>query len=76
VAELHLAGHAVLDDIVIDDHGSAVCENVWALYQEALALFGAVPALVEWDSDIPALTTLLQEASRADALATKALAAS
>ena len=63
--ELHLAGHCVMDDIVIDDHGSRVCEDVWALYGHARERFGAVPTLIEWDTDIPALSVLLDEAARA-----------
>lgn len=74
VAELHLAGHSVLDDIVIDDHGSRVAAPVWQLYRHAVACFGPVPTLVEWDTDLPALDVLLQEAWHADALAAQALA--
>ena len=71
VAEIHLAGHAVkkLDDgqtLRIDDHGSRVVPAVWALYAEALARFGPVPTLVEWDTDVPPLEVLLGEAARAD----------
>jgi uncharacterized protein (UPF0276 family) len=65
VGELHLAGHCVMDDIVIDDHGSRVCDAVWRIYRHALARFGAVPALIEWDTDIPPLDVLLAEAQRA-----------
>ena len=67
VAELHLAGHSHGGDLVIDDHGSRVCEDVWGLYQHALDRFGDVPTLIEWDTDIPALDVLLQEMRRADA---------
>jgi uncharacterized protein len=77
VGELHLAGHChVRDghgDIVIDDHGSRVCPEVWALYRHAVACFGAVPTLIEWDTDIPALGVLLDEAARARALAEQML---
>lgn len=77
VGELHLAGHChVRDahgDIVIDDHGSRVCPEVWQLYQHAVACFGAVPTLIEWDTDIPALHVLLDEAARARALAQQTL---
>ncbi len=70
VAELHLAGHCQREDgWVIDDHGSLVCEPVWQLYQHALGLWGAVPSLVEWDTDIPPLAVLLAQAARADAYA-------
>jgi len=65
VGEIHLAGHCVLDDIVIDDHGSRVAEPVWQLYQHALQRFGPVPTLVEWDTALPPLAVLLNEAQRA-----------
>ncbi|MES2975590.1 MAG: DUF692 domain-containing protein [Pseudomonadota bacterium] len=66
--EIHLAGHCVADGIVIDDHGSRVCADVWALYRHARERFGAVPALVEWDTDIPPLEVLLEEVARARAV--------
>jgi len=71
VGEIHLAGHAVrtLDDgrtLRIDDHGSRVAPAVWALYAEAVARFGPVPTLIEWDTDVPALEVLLDEAARAE----------
>ena len=70
VGEIHLAGHHVRRiggaEIRIDDHGSAVCAEVWDLYRRAVARFGAVPALIERDSDIPALSVLLAEAGLAD----------
>ena len=69
VAELHLAGHAHLGDIVIDDHGSRVCPEVWALYRHALARLGPVPTLIEWDNDVPPLEVLLDEAQRARSVA-------
>lgn len=68
VGEIHLAGHCVMDDIVIDDHGSRVAPEVWRLYTHALRRFGAVPTLVEWDTDIPSLSVLLDEAAHARAL--------
>lgn len=74
VAELHLAGHVHCGDIVIDDHGSHVIDDVWALYSHAVQRFGAVPTLIEWDTDVPALGVLLDEAARASAVARHALA--
>ena len=67
--EIHLAGHCAMDDIVIDDHGSRVCEDVWRLYRHALKRFGPTPSLIEWDTTIPPLAILLEEAHRARALA-------
>jgi uncharacterized protein len=69
VAEIHLAGHVDCGDIVIDDHGSRTCEAVWDLYAHAIARFGPVPTLIEWDTDVPALDVLLSEAARADQVA-------
>ncbi len=66
VGEIHLAGHARNGAVLIDDHGSQVCEEVWQLYRHAIARFGAVPTLIEWDTNIPALATLVAESQRAD----------
>jgi len=73
IGEIHLAGHSVrpLDDgstLRIDDHGSRVIAEVWALYREALGRFGPIPTLIEWDTDVPPLDVLLGEADHAGAL--------
>src|SRR5262249_31825282 len=52
----------------IDDHASSVIPEVWALYQAALARFGSVPTLIEWDNNVPPLETLLKEMRHAEAL--------
>jgi hypothetical protein len=70
IGEIHLAGHARNDAdgraILIDDHGSRVAGPVWDLYERAVAGFGPVPTLIEWDTDIPALEVLLDEARTAE----------
>ena len=66
VAEIHLAGHLVTEQCVIDTHGDRVAAAVWTLYDAALRRFGRVPTLIEWDTDIPPLATLLAEARRAE----------
>ena len=68
VQEIHLAGHDDTGGCLIDTHGTAVCEPVWALYREAVERIGARPTLIEWDTDIPALDVLLTEARKADAI--------
>jgi uncharacterized protein (UPF0276 family) len=68
VGEIHLAGHLVTPDAVIDHHGDRIAEPVWRLYEAALARFGAVPSLIEWDTDIPALAVLQDEAAKAQTL--------
>jgi uncharacterized protein (UPF0276 family) len=66
VREIHVAGHARNGSVLIDDHGSRVCEPVWDLYRSAIARFGPRPTLVEWDNHIPPLGELVSEAQRAD----------
>jgi uncharacterized protein (UPF0276 family) len=72
IGEVHLAGHARDFDtwgraLLVDDHGSRVCEAVWSLYGDLLARTGALPTLVEWDTDVPAYEVLRAEAARAQA---------
>jgi uncharacterized protein len=74
VAELHVAGHHAMADIVIDDHSCAVNESVWALYCHALQRFGQVQTLVEWDTDVPELPVLIEQLHIAKANAQEALA--
>ena len=71
VGEIHLAGYCETEGIVIDDHGSRVRPPVWAVYEHALRRFGAVPTLIEWDTDLPAFDVLLGEARHAAGLATR-----
>jgi uncharacterized protein len=70
VEELHLAGHSINRvagrDILIDTHNQKVCSEVWALYQTALRVVGTKPTLIEWDTDIPALSVLIAEAHQAN----------
>ncbi len=65
VAEIHLAGHSADGDVLIDDHGSRVAAPVWSLYEAACRRFGPVATLIEWDTSIPALDVLLDEAALA-----------
>ena len=68
VAEYHLAGHSVRDGCLVDTHSTHVCAEVWALYEAALRHIGPRPTLIEWDTDIPALPVLMDEAAKAQAL--------
>ena len=65
VLEVHLAGHETQHGCLIDTHSRPVCDEVWQLYREAIRMIGVKPTLVEWDSDIPPLETLLGEAKTA-----------
>lgn len=69
VQEIHLAGHTVKrydgGEILIDTHNARVCDDVWALYRATIGHLGARPTLIEWDSDLPALPVLVEEADTA-----------
>ena len=69
VQEIHLAGHARRQvgerTLLLDDHGSRVPEPVWQLYDHAIRRFGPVPTLIEWDTNLPELSVLAEEAARA-----------
>ena len=69
VQEMHLAGHSSRETsqgpLLIDTHNQPVTTKVWELYRHAVARFGPVPTLIEWDADIPPLPQLLAEAEKA-----------
>ncbi len=70
VREIHLAGFTRKENLpvplLIDSHSRRVDARVWNLYANAIDLFGPVPTLIEWDTDIPGLEVLLDEAARAE----------
>lgn len=72
IGQFHLAGHdeGLSDNgqvLLIDTHGRRIRPEVWALYDAALDRFGDRPTLIEWDTALPDLDVLLDEAARADA---------
>ena len=69
VGEIHLAGHSIAGDVLIDDHGSRVVPQVWTLYEAACRRLGRIPTLIEWDTAIPPLDVLLDEAAMAARIA-------
>ena len=61
----HIAGHLqVSEDILVDTHGEAIIDPVWALLDEAYTLFGTFPTLLERDTNIPPLPELMQEVNK------------
>ncbi len=79
VGEIHLAGHATEwhegRPLLIDDHGSAVTDLTWALFERFIRRAGARPVLIEWDTKVPDYAVLMAEAERAAAVMTRATAA-
>jgi uncharacterized protein len=72
VEEIHLAGFAQARDargaFLIDNHGGAVSDEVWALYEHVLRQSGPRPTLIEWDSDVPPWEVLFAETRKASAI--------
>jgi len=68
VAEIHLAGFDASGACLIDTHGTRVAPPVWALYRATIERFGARPTLIEWDTDLPALDVLQDEAAIAQSI--------
>lgn len=77
VGEIHLAGHKRQEHdghvLLIDTHNDHVAPEVWTLYRAAIARFGAVPTLIEWDQDLPPLSILLTEAEKAQHIISQTL---
>lgn len=69
VREFHLAGHTVRElpqgNVYIDTHDALVAAPVWSLFDYTLQRIGRRPTLIEWDSNLPGLEVLLDEAKRA-----------
>ena len=65
VVQMHLAGHTKKGAYLLDTHSDHVCDAVWDLYRRALARFGGVSTLIEWDEDIPDLDVVVAEAVKA-----------
>ena len=68
VAEIHLAGFDASGPCLIDTHGTRVAPPVWALYRATIERFGPKPTLIEWDTDLPALEVLQDEAAIAQSV--------
>ncbi len=68
--EIHLAGHFETNDgqgsaLCIDAHQAPVIEDVLALFESVIQRTGPLPALVEWDNDLPEWSELLAEVIKA-----------
>ena len=68
VGELHLAGYDDCGDLVIDNHGSRVHAPVWQVFRHTVQRLGPRPTLIEWDTALPELAVLLDEAAKAEQL--------
>jgi uncharacterized protein (UPF0276 family) len=65
VAQIHIAGHSKLQDVIIDTHDRAPIQPVWGLYEFALSKVGHTPTLLEWDAKIPSFEEVKGESEKA-----------
>jgi uncharacterized protein (UPF0276 family) len=68
VWEIHLAGFDRFGRRLIDTHGQAVHPDVWKLYEWAIDRFGPRPTLIEWDTNMPPLPVLVEQAKQAETM--------
>ena len=75
VKEIHLAGYSVNEiegkEVLIDTHGAKVFNEVWELFAFVCEKLGSFPTLIEWDTDVPELEVLLDEARQAEEIIAK-----
>ena len=68
VAQFHLAGHSDYGTYLLDTHDHPINDQVWNLYQKALARFGKTSTLIEWDDKIPEFPQLLESVQKAKSI--------
>ena len=61
VRQLHLAGHTDYGTYVVDTHDQPVPDPVWDLSVKVFERFGAVPAMIERDDNMPQFSQLMAE---------------
>jgi uncharacterized protein (UPF0276 family) len=69
VAQIHMAGHKDCGDVIIDTHEGPIINPVWDLYRFTMEQIGRpVSTLIEWDTHIPPLAQVVDEALKAQAI--------
>lgn len=72
VCEIHLAGFEDRGKYLLDAHNNRVDQAVWDTFAQVMHYNADIPALIEWDNDIPAFAVLEEEARKAENYRTKA----
>ncbi len=65
VGQIHIAGHSVYENYILDTHDRPVSSGVWQLYKEAINLCGPTNTLLEWDAKVPSFQEVHNEALKA-----------
>lgn len=67
VGQIHMAGHKDNGDTLVDTHEGPIIDPVWKLYEFTMEQIGRpVSTLIEWDTNVPPLERVLEEARLAD----------
>jgi len=66
VKEIHLAGFEERDGYLLDAHNNPVTDDVWQLFMHVMEYAVHIPALIEWDNNIPAFSVLQEQAQQAE----------
>ena len=69
VGEIHVAGHATVESadgsmLLIDAHDGVTFDPVMALLSQVLTQRSDIPALIEWDNDLPDWVDLYREVEK------------
>lgn len=62
IRQTHLGGYETKPDFLLDAHNHAVSEPVWELFARFVRRLPNIPTLIEWDTDVPTLDVLLEQA--------------
>jgi len=74
VRQIHVAGHRAIEGALVDTHEGPVSDPVLSLLDVAVRRCGDVPVLLEWDTHIPPLARVKEEAARVRAVVESARA--
>lgn len=70
VEEIHLSGFSTTQiqekEVFLDSCNRAIVPAIWDLFRDAVKQFGTKATLVEWQTELPTLSTLCLEAYRAE----------
>lgn len=66
VKEIHLGGFEQREGYLLDAHNNPVADDVWRLFRHVMEYAAHIPALIEWDNNIPAFAVLQQQAQQAE----------
>ena len=65
VMQIHLAGFSDMGDYLFDTHSQPVWDDVWDLFYHVSKRIRNAPVLIEWDEDIPDISTVEKESIKA-----------